>query len=153
MLGHMLESAKPRALIFRLLGFLSLRNAQTIEPTNAWTAVSFPSASTRYSFLHLSGVWRTLWANRAGPNDQFQRTGPPSSQCELNPNHGIIILMCNISSSRSESSLTSSTPTSSTVWLIIQTITGVFVPLYLIITYKVMLATSPLHHFIECLMT
>ena len=46
------------------LGFLSLRNAQTIEPTTARTADSFPSASTRYSFLHLSGVGRALWANR-----------------------------------------------------------------------------------------
>ena len=45
------------------LGFLSLRNAQTIELTTAWTAVSSPSASTGYSFLHLSGVGRALWAN------------------------------------------------------------------------------------------
>ena len=29
-----------RALISRLLGFFELRNAQTIEPTTAWTAVS-----------------------------------------------------------------------------------------------------------------
>ena len=52
-----------RALISRLLGFLSLRNGQTIEPTTAWTAVSSPSRSTGYSFLHLSGVVRALWAN------------------------------------------------------------------------------------------
>ena len=38
------------------LAFLSLRNAQTIEPTTAWTAVSSPSGSTRYSFSHSSGV-------------------------------------------------------------------------------------------------
>ena len=42
-----------RTLISRLLEFLSLRNAQTIQPTTAWTAISSPSASTRYSFLHL----------------------------------------------------------------------------------------------------
>ena len=41
----------------------SLRNAQTIEPTTALTAVSFPSASTRYSFSHLSGAGRAVWAN------------------------------------------------------------------------------------------
>ena len=40
-----------------------LANSQTIEPTTAWTAVSFPSASTGYSFLHLNGVGRALWAN------------------------------------------------------------------------------------------
>ena len=45
------------------LGFLSLRNAQTIEPTTAWTEVSSISANTRYSFLHMSGVGRALWAN------------------------------------------------------------------------------------------
>ena len=33
------------------------------EPTTAWAAVSFTSASAKYSFLHLSGVGRTLWAN------------------------------------------------------------------------------------------
>ena len=43
--------------------FLSLRNAQTIEPITACTAVSSPSASTGYSFLHLSGVGRALRAN------------------------------------------------------------------------------------------
>ena len=43
--------------------FLSLRNAQTIEPTNAWTAVSSLSASTRYSFLNMSEVGRALLAN------------------------------------------------------------------------------------------
>ena len=45
------------------LGFLSLRNVQTIEPTTAWTAVRSPSASTRYSFLQLCGLGRALWAN------------------------------------------------------------------------------------------
>ena len=43
--------------------FLSLRNAQTIGPTTARTAVSSPSGNTGYSFLHLSGVGRALWAN------------------------------------------------------------------------------------------
>ena len=38
----------------------SLRNAQTIEPTNVWAAVSTPSARTRYSFLHLIGAGRAL---------------------------------------------------------------------------------------------
>ena len=38
-------------------------NAQMIEPTTAWTAVSSPSGSTGYSFLHLSGVGCALWAN------------------------------------------------------------------------------------------
>ena len=41
----------------------SLRNAQTIEPTTDWTAVSSLSANTKYSFLHLSGVRRALCAN------------------------------------------------------------------------------------------
>ena len=31
------------------LWLLSLRNAQTIEPTTAWTAVFAPSANTKYS--------------------------------------------------------------------------------------------------------
>ena len=35
----------------RLLGFLSLQNAQTIEPTTAWAAIYSFSASTRYLFL------------------------------------------------------------------------------------------------------
>ena len=42
------------------LGFLSLRNAQTIEPTTAWFAVSSPTVNTRYSFLHLNGLGRSL---------------------------------------------------------------------------------------------
>ena len=45
------------------LGFLSVRNAQTIGPTTAWAADSSPSGSTVYSFLHLSGLGRALWAN------------------------------------------------------------------------------------------
>ena len=45
------------------LAFSSLRNARTIEPTTAWTAVPSSSASTTYSFLHLNGVRRALWAN------------------------------------------------------------------------------------------
>ena len=53
--------ARSWALIFRHLGFLSLGNAQTMEPTTAWTAVSSPCGSTGYSFLHLSGVGRALW--------------------------------------------------------------------------------------------
>ena len=44
-------------------GFLSLQKAQMIEPTTTWTAVSSPSGSTRYLFLHLSGVGRALGAN------------------------------------------------------------------------------------------
>ena len=39
------------------------RNAQTIDPTTAWTAVSSLSVNTRYTFLHLSGVGRAIWAN------------------------------------------------------------------------------------------
>ena len=34
-----------------------------IEPTNAWTALSSSSASTKYSFLQLSEMWRALWRN------------------------------------------------------------------------------------------
>ena len=34
----------------RLLGFLSLRNVPTIEPTTACTAVSFPSVCTKTHF-------------------------------------------------------------------------------------------------------
>ena len=49
-----------RAAHFQFFGFLSLRNAQTIEPTTAWAAVSFPGSSTRYSFLHFSGLGRAL---------------------------------------------------------------------------------------------
>ena len=45
------------------LGFLNLRNAQTIEPTTGWTAVSSPSLRTGYTFLHFSGVKRALLAN------------------------------------------------------------------------------------------
>ena len=67
------------ALISRLLGVLSLRNAKTIEPTSAWAAVSSTSASTRYSFLHLSGLARALWANGASAEEHSQQTGPPSS--------------------------------------------------------------------------
>ena len=33
------------------------------KPTTALAAVSSPSASTWYTFLHLSGVGRVLWAN------------------------------------------------------------------------------------------
>ena len=32
--------------------FLSPRNAQTIEPTNAWSTVSSPSANTKYSIFY-----------------------------------------------------------------------------------------------------
>ena len=46
----------PVAAVAHLIGFLSLRKAQTIEPTTAWTAVSSPSASNSYSFLHQSGM-------------------------------------------------------------------------------------------------
>ena len=46
--------------------FWAMGNAQKTEPTAAWTVVSSPSASTMYSFLHLSGVGRALWAN-SGP--------------------------------------------------------------------------------------
>ena len=48
-----------------LTPFSPLRNAQAIQPTTAWAAVSSPSGSTGYSFLHLSGVGHALWANRA----------------------------------------------------------------------------------------
>ena len=43
--------------------FEPAKRPNDIEPTTAWTAVSSPSASTRYAFLHLSGVGRALWAN------------------------------------------------------------------------------------------
>ena len=43
-----------------LFGFLSLHKVQTIEPTIASAAFSFPSASTRYSFLQLSGLYSTI---------------------------------------------------------------------------------------------
>ena len=36
--------------------------AKRPEPTTAWTAISFASASTTYSFLHLSGMGRARWA-------------------------------------------------------------------------------------------
>ena len=42
---------------------LSLRNAQTLKPTTARTAVSSSSARARYSFLQLSRLGRALWAN------------------------------------------------------------------------------------------
>ena len=42
--------------ISRHFGFSSLRNGQTIEQTTAWTAISSTKASTRDSFLHLSGA-------------------------------------------------------------------------------------------------
>ena len=35
-------------------------NAQMIEPTTAWTAVSFPSGSTGYSFLYLKSGARPM---------------------------------------------------------------------------------------------
>ena len=50
------------------------QNAKTNEPTIAWDAVSFPSASTRYSFLQTGEQFM-----RARPNEHFQRTGPPSN--------------------------------------------------------------------------
>ena len=66
--------------------FLSLRNAQTIEPTTAWTAAFQPTASTRYSFLQLCVLGRALWAysgegsaQRAFPANY----GPPSSEDKL----------------------------------------------------------------------
>ena len=62
--------------------FLSLQNAQTIQPTTAWTAVSSLTASAMYSFLHLSMEWGALYGRkvvRARPNDHYQRTGAPSS--------------------------------------------------------------------------
>ena len=62
---------KPRALISRHLDFLNLRTAQTIEPTSAKTAVSSLSASTRYLFLHLSGVGRALSANSGEGSAQW----------------------------------------------------------------------------------
>ena len=75
-------SAWPRARIFRLLGFLSLQNAQTIVPTTVWTAVSSRNANTRDSFLPLSGLGhapcgRTM--ERTRPNEHSQGTGQPSS--------------------------------------------------------------------------
>ena len=74
-----------RALISRHLGFLSLRNAQTVEPTTAWTAVSFLSASTRYWFLHFSGAGRALWANSSQGSAKTSRSwlGPMSISSEL----------------------------------------------------------------------
>ena len=54
-----------KAHISRLLGFLSLRNDQMIEPTTVWAAVSpHYSASTKYSFLKLIAMGRrALLAN------------------------------------------------------------------------------------------
>ena len=49
-------SKKLQMLTSQLLGFLSLWNAQMIEPITVWTAVSFSVANTRYSFLELSGL-------------------------------------------------------------------------------------------------
>ena len=54
---------RSRGAHLRLLGFLSLPNVPTIEPITAWTTVSSPIASTRYSISHLTGVRRALWAN------------------------------------------------------------------------------------------
>ena len=47
------------------------------EPTTIWTAVSSPSASTFYSFLHLREVGHALWANSGGG------VGPVSIPSEL----------------------------------------------------------------------
>ena len=58
--AHLLISF--RCLRFRFR-FSSMRNAQTIEPTTVCTVVSSTNASTRYKFVHLSGVRRAIWAN------------------------------------------------------------------------------------------
>ena len=44
---------------------------ENLKSTTAWTAVSSPSGSTVYSFLHLSGVGRALWANSSEGSAQF----------------------------------------------------------------------------------
>ena len=38
----------------------SVAAKRPIEPTSAWAADSSPNASTRYPFLHLSGLGRAL---------------------------------------------------------------------------------------------
>ena len=38
------------------LTFLSLRNAQTVEPTNVWAAVSFPSANNVWVAVSFSSA-------------------------------------------------------------------------------------------------
>ena len=61
--AHAMKRVAAGTHLSRDFRFLSLRNAQTIKPITAWTAVSSSSGSTRYSFLHLSGVGHALWAN------------------------------------------------------------------------------------------
>ena len=82
------EKLTAYAMISRLLRFLSLRNAQTIEPTTAWTAVpspsgnplvSLPSQDTRFYTWVDWGAPYERTVVRARPNEHYQRTGPPSS--------------------------------------------------------------------------
>ena len=68
----------------RIPGFLTLENAQTMEPTTAWTAVFSHGTSTMYSLLQLSGgavfPWGAPYGKtvvRARPIEHAQRTGPP----------------------------------------------------------------------------
>ena len=67
---------------------------QTIEPTTACAAVSFPSANTTYSFLQLNGLgrsYRPRWRANNG-KVSFQWTFPENwiiQQCRLISTHGI----------------------------------------------------------------
>ena len=67
-----------RALISRLLGFLSLRNTQTIEPTTL-SGLQFPPLVQATRFLHLRVEWGAPYGRTARPSEQSERTGPPSS--------------------------------------------------------------------------
>ena len=69
------------------LGFLCLRNTQTIEPTTALTAVFSPSASTRYSFITSVKTFRTYILTRDPYRSTFQSHPPlvfPVSGYKLN---------------------------------------------------------------------
>ena len=72
------------------LVFLSLRNAQTIEPTTAWTADSSPHESTGHSFQH----WATnnadlisLPKERTRWQKRVSNTGPLDPESYALPLH------------------------------------------------------------------
>ena len=77
---HTLRSAQPRALIFRYLGFLSLRNAQTIVSHYCLDCIS-PQCKHQVPVFTLSGVGRVLRAKSREGSAQwhFQRTGSHSN--------------------------------------------------------------------------